>query len=163
MSIYLIIFVIIVIIILLCYIEQKLNSPIIQFELVGTKKWYTVKKKYKYKNEIYNVELLVYNKKWYTNNKDNLPYEFELYNEKIVPQVTILSRFKNELSESIKKMNNSNPNGPINTTIDCIIPFISSIFDLFSSKKGCNYRILTRNINGLNIIATTDNKNILIY
>lgn len=163
MSIYLIIFIIIVVIILLCYIEQKLNSPIIQFELSGTKNWYTIKKKYKYKNKIYNVDLLIYNKKWYSNNKDNLPYEFNLYNEKIVPQVTILNRFKNELSESIKKMNNSNPNGPINTTIDCVLPFISSIFDLFSTKNSCNYRILTRNVNGLNLIATTDNKNILIY
>lgn len=163
MSIYVIIFIIIIVIILLCFIEQKLNSPIIQFKLSGTKTWYITKKPYKYKNKIYNIELLVYNKKWYSKNKDNLPYEFSLYNEKIIPQITILNRFKNELSDSLKKMNNSNPSGPINTTIDCVLPFISSIFDIFSNKNNCNYRILTYNTNGLNLIATTDNKNILIY
>lgn len=163
MSIYLIIFIIIIIIIILCYIEQKLNSPIIQFELPGTKKWYITKQKYKYKDQIYNIELLVYNKKWYSENKNNLPLEFDSYNEKIVPQITILNKFKAELSDSMKKINNSNPNGPINTTIDCVFPFITSIFDLISNKKACNYRILSKDLNKLNLIAISDNKSILIY
>ena len=163
MNIYLIIFIIIIIIIILCYIEQKLNSPNIQFELPQTKSWYITKKPYKYKNKTYELEMLIYNKKWHEKNKDNLPLEFNQYNEKIIPQITILNKFKSEVSNSIKKINNSNPSGPINSLIDTVLPFVFSIFDLCSTKKDINYRILTYNSNNLNIIATTDNKTIMIY
>lgn len=162
MNIYLIFAAILIVIIVVCLIEHMINKRNIKFS-IKTPKAFTILTK-SYGNQ--NVTLLIYNKKWYEQNKYNLPKVFDQeYLDKIIPQITLIDRFKILLSNNIKKIEYIKNISPINNTIDTIVPFVASFSELLSLIPS-KYRIRLLSHDGdeiPNIVATSTEKMLYVF
>ena len=162
MNIYLIFIIILVIIVIVCLIEHLINKKNIKFTLKCPKSYYVYKKSY---NDC-DVILLVYNKKWYEQNKSNLPAIFnEEYVDKIIPQITLIDRVKIIIGNNVKKIENIKNNSPINNAVDTIVPFVTSFSDILAIIPS-KYRIRLLSYSGdetPNIVATSTEKMLYVF
>lgn len=155
---YIIFATILLIIIVICYIESKLNQKNIKYIFKTPKTYFTEIKDY----DGQTLEFLIYNKKWYNQNKSIINTDSYL---KIKPQITIIDRFKINLRNMEKK--DLNLNSFFSSITDKIIPFILSLTDLLTTNLDSKYRILYKNIddqkNTPMINSTSDENIIKIY
>lgn len=163
MNIYIALLLVILVVLILCFVEHSINMRNMKFSLKCPKSYGVYEKRYGDQNII----VLVYNKNWYNQNKSNLPQEFEkTFYDKIVPQITLVDRFKILLGGSAKKIENSKGISPLNNIVDTIIPFVTSFSDLLTNSTISKYRLRLLYYSGdeiPNITATSNEKFMYIF
>lgn len=145
----------IAIVVIICYIERWVNRKHI-------KHTFNVPKKYSvHKIEINDGthDVIIYNNKWYKNNKHDLPNLFGELGYKLVPTILVSDRINVPIKKVITNFKNVSGDSIVSDIINTTVPLISEFISFPNVDKGSKYRVLT-SLSGIK--ATSDENYIYI-